>query len=237
MTIGIYKLWFNDPDIVYIGQSLNVEYRYKKHIQKLKKGTANVKMQCAYNLHGIPKLEILLEVEDSGDLNDLENEAIKIYNSVKNGYNICETADIHLKGPDNFASKYTEEEIVKVFFLLLDLNNSYKKIEALTGVNISTVRHISNMESHNWLSLRYPKEYDLLKSFKGKIRQQESNTAIKRGIVYPTIISPGGIEYNVTNAAKFAREHGLDPSSLTKVLNRRPKYLSHKGWRLKENTL
>ena len=47
---------------------------------------------------------------------------------------MADTSDIHLKGPENFAAKYTEEQIVQVFFLLLDLNNSYKNIEKITQV-------------------------------------------------------------------------------------------------------
>lgn len=232
MSIGIYKLWFNNPDIVYIGQSVNIEYRYKKHLQKLKNGTANYKMLAAYAKYGLPKLEILLECDDDSELNELENAAIEVYNSVKSGYNVADTSDIHLKGPDNFAAKYTEEQIEQVFFLLLDLNNSYKDIEKITQVNISTVRHIANTESHTWLSVKYPDKYRLLTSLKGVKRQQAANSAIKRGIVYPPIISPEGIEYTVTNAAEFARQHNLDASCLVKVLKRTPRYISHKGWTL-----
>lgn len=231
MTIGIYKMWFNDPQIVYIGQSLNIEYRYKKHLQKLRNGTANSKMQNAYNKYGLPKFEILLEC-DSDELNDLETLAIELYDSAKIGYNIADCSDIHLKGPNNFAAKYTEEQIIKVFFLLLDLNNSYKDIEKLTNVNISTVRHISNTESHSWLSVKYPQEYQTLISLKGLKRQQACNSALKRGIVYPQIISPDGKKYTITNAAEFARQHGLDSSCLVKVLKRVPSYQSHRGWKL-----
>lgn len=231
MTCGIYLLKFSGTDQVYIGQSVNIEYRYKKHIQALKRGTANYKLQKEYSYRGIPILEVLLECS-ADELNGNENEAIQIYDSVSNGFNIAEFADIHAEGEKNPASKYSEQKIEEVFHLLLDLDNRYKDIEEKTGVSLSTVRHIANLESHTWLAIKYPEKYELLKSYKGLARQQATNSAASRGIEYPSIVSPSGIEYTVTNVTAFARVHNLDPSSLTKVLNRRPKYNSHKGWKL-----
>jgi hypothetical protein len=233
MSQGIYLLKFKGTDKVYVGQSVNIEYRYKKHIQSLKRGSSPYKLQQAYSLYGPPELEILISTEDSSLLNTLENEAIEIFNSVANGFNTAELADLHGEGELNPASKYSNDKIEEVFNLLLDLSKRYKDIEKETGVSISTVRHIANLEAHTWLSIKYPEEYALLKSYKGKIRQQNTNSASQRGISYPTIISPEGLEYEVSNAADFARKHGLDSSTLVKVLKRRPKYISHKGWKLK----
>ena len=231
MSCGIYLLKFNGTDKVYVGQSVNIEYRYKKHIQALKRGTNSCKLQKEYSYSGEPYLEILLVCQAS-ELNECENEAIQIYNSVNNGFNIAEFADIHGEGEKNPASKYSEQQIEQVFELLLDLSYKYKDIEEKTGVSLSTVRHVANLETHTWLQTKYPDKYGLLKSYKGKLRQQSTNSAEQRGIVYPPIISTEGKEYVVTNVAAFAREHGLDSSSLSKVLKRIPRYLSHKGWKL-----
>lgn len=231
MTCGIYLLKFDGVDGVYVGQSVNIEYRYKKHLQALKRRTANYKLQKEYDYRGTPKLDILLECS-AEELNTNEDEAIKIYDSVNNGFNIAEFADIHGKGEKNPASKYSEKQIEEVFNLLLDLNNRYKDIEEKTGVSLSTIRHIANLEAHTWLNVKYPEKYELLKSYKGLVRQQATNSAASRGIEYPPICSPSGVIYTISNVAAFAREHNLDPSSLTKVLNRRPKYNSHKGWKL-----
>jgi len=233
MTCGIYLLKFNDTNSVYVGQSTNIEYRYKKHIQSLKRGDSNYKLQNAYLLYGNPTLEILLEDIPKNELNACENEAILLFNSVKCGLNIAEFADIHSIGEKNPSSKYSNEDIIKVFKLLLDLSYRYKDIEKLTGVAISTIRHIANMEAHTWLQEKYPEDYKILISYKGKLRQQATNSAEQRGIIYPPIISPAGKEYVITNVSSFAREHNLDPSSLRKVLVKTPKYISHKGWKLK----
>lgn len=231
MTCGIYLLKFNGTDKIYVGQSVNIEYRYKKHIQALKRGTSNYKLQKEYSYRGEPYLEVLLDCPAS-ELNECENEAIQIYNSVNNGFNIAEFADIHSEGEKNPASKYSEQQIEQVFELLLDLSYRYKDIEEKTNVSLSTIRHIANLEAHTWLQTKYPDKYELLKSYKGKLRQQSTNSAEQRGIVYSPIMSPEGKEYIVTNVAAFAREYGLDSSSLSKVLKRVPRYLSHKGWKL-----
>jgi hypothetical protein len=235
MTCGIYLLKFNGTKDVYVGQSTNIEYRYKKHIQSLKRGDSNYKLQNAYKLYGKPILEILLENISQNELNDCENEAILLFNSVKAGLNIAEFADIYSTGEKKPSAKYSTEDIIKVFKLLLDLSYRYKDIEKMTGVASSTIRHIANMEAHTWLKEKYPEDYKTLVSYKGRLRQQATNSAEQRGITYSPIISPTGKEYIVVNVASFAREHNLDPSALRKVLVKTPKYKSHKGWKLKLN--
>ena len=233
MTCGIYVLKFNGTNKVYVGQSENIEYRYKKHLQRLKRGDHNYKMQQAYKDYGSPILEIVLADLTKEELNSNEYEAFKIYDSISNGFNIAEQPSIHGNGELNPSSKYPNEKIIEVLLLLIDISNTYKQIESLTGVSESTVRHIANQEAHHWLEQKYPLEYEQLRNLKGK-RSTGKNTAIDRGIVYPTILSPTGEEYNIANIAAFAKEHGLDSSSLAKVLKKRPKYNSHKGWKLKQ---
>lgn len=60
MTSGIYQLNFNDQAF-YVGQSINIETRWKQHFDKFRKGTAAKKMQDAYNTYGLPDVSILLE--------------------------------------------------------------------------------------------------------------------------------------------------------------------------------
>ena len=232
MTCGIYVLKFKGTNKVYVGQSENIEYRYKKHLQMLKRGDHNYKMQQAYITYGSPELEIILPGLTKEELNAHEYEAFKIYDSISDGFNIAEQPSIHGNGELNPASKYSNEKIIEVLLLLIDVNNTYKHIESVTGVSISTVRHIANQEAHCWLQHTHPSEYLQLENLKSK-RSFGKNTAKDRGIVYPTILSPTGEEYNITNIAAFAKEHNLDSSGLAKVLKKRPKYHSHKGWKLK----
>lgn len=60
MTSGIYQLNFNDQ-AYYIGQSQDMESRWKQHEDKFAKGKSAKKMQDAYDAHGMPTATILLE--------------------------------------------------------------------------------------------------------------------------------------------------------------------------------
>lgn len=60
MTSGIYQLNFNDK-AYYVGQSQDLESRWKQHADKFLKGKSAKKMQDAYDAHGMPTATILLE--------------------------------------------------------------------------------------------------------------------------------------------------------------------------------
>lgn len=233
MTMGIYVLKFKGTDKVYIGQSVNIENRWIAHKKYMHAGKSNYKVQEAYKSYGMPTMEIVCTTEIKEELNSLEVEAFEIFNCIENGLNIASEPDIHSEGELNGASKYSNAKVLAVFEMLLNEFNSYKYVSECTDVNISTVRHIANGESHSWLQREYPDKYAILVSLKGLARASASNSAKARGIVYPTILSPEGVEYTVEICSVFAKEHGLDPSSLAKVLKRTPKYKSHKGWTLK----
>ena len=234
MTCGIYLLRFTGTNKVYIGQSVDIEYRYKKHIQNLKNGKHNYKMLDAYSRYGLPELEILLDDLSEQELSENEKLAFSIFDSVNSGLNVASEPSISEVGELNPVSKYSNSDIEKVFFMLLDKSTLFSQIECFTGVSISTIRHIANLEAHSWLKDKYPNEYKILADIKTtKSRQVGKNTAKHRGIEYPALLSPEGVEYNVTNIAEFCRQHNLDSSSIAKVLKKRPKYISHKGWKLK----
>lgn len=230
MTCGIYKLSFPGYSKCYIGQSVNIEQRFSNHIYRLKNNTHNYKVQEVYTNHGLPTLEIILECSPE-ELNDAEKDAINIYDSINNGLNISNEPNIFQCGEHNGYSKNSNQKIREVFHLLLDLSNSYKEIEKITGVSISTIRHISNCEAHLWLEQEFPKEYIIMKSYRGTLRQSASNSAKKLGITYPKVINPISEEVcEIANANAFARAHNLDPSYFIKLLN--GKALSCKGWKV-----
>lgn len=233
MTIGIYLLKFQGTNKVYVGQSVNIEYRYKKHIQALKRGTANYKLQEAYKIYGIPELITLCDNLNIDELNSNEELAFNIFDSINNGFNICNKANIHEIGENNPTAKYSNNQIEEAFHLLFDLSKRYKDIADITKISISTVRHIANKEAHVWLSTKYPDKYAELSNLK-ILRKKEVAKLNSKNIERPLIVSPDGIVYKIDNVAQFAKQHNLDSSCLTKVLNKKPKYKSHKGWKLQE---
>lgn len=234
MTCGIYILKFKGTNQVYVGQSVDIEYRYKKHLQNLKNGKHNYKMLRAYEKYGLPSLETILDDLTEAELSSNEKLAFQIFNSIDDGFNVSSETSISESGELNPGSKYTNKQIEAAFLLLLDTSNTFNKVHEITGVSVSTIRHIANLEAHRWLKEKYPDKYKSLIELKvSQARRIGKNTAAIRGIIYPKIVSPEGIEYTVTNIAEFAKTHNLDSSCIAKVLKRVPRYNSHKGWHLK----
>lgn len=228
-TMGIYVLKFFGTSEVYVGQSVNIERRYIVHRRKLKDGSHNYKMMNAFKKYGLPKLEIILECIKE-DLNGAELEAFEIYNSIRNGFNISEDSNVFQEGDKNGASKYSNDDIYKAMQLMIDINNSFKEISSITGIHESTIRHISNGDAHTWLEREYPEEYIRMQSITGSSRKAYQGSALKRGKVYPQVISPNGSIHSITNANAFAREQGMDSSYFIKLLNGKAR--SCKGWKL-----
>lgn len=228
MTIGIYKLTFNGTDKVYVGQSEDIEGRYIDHISNIRTGRANSKVLKAVQEFGYPKLEILY-ICTKEDLDSIENETIELLDAVDNGFNVLKKArDIPrpiTHGELNKNSKYTNDNIRKVFKLLVDTpEKSFENISKDTGISIETIRSISRGGNHKWLKSEYPEEYNKLEQLKGT-----RHTAKAKGIIYPEILSPEGIKYIVTNLSKFARDHKMSRSKLGDFLHY--KSYPYKGWK------
>lgn len=233
MTVGVYLLRFDGTNKVYVGQSITIENRLKSHLVKLRAGRGSRKLQEAYDLYGTPKLEILVECLTS-ELDDIENEAISIFDSVENGFNIMSNSGhrSQLHGDSCGNAKYTNDQIIEVFLLLVySAELTQRNIAEVTGVSVSVINDISRLATHGWLAKEFPMEYGLLET-NLNTRRIGRRTAKARGIEYPTITSPDGVEYTVDSIRGFAREHNLNHSSLGKVL--RGQANSHAGWALKK---
>ena len=88
---GIYKITNKISGHAYIGQSNNIEYRFKQHIKRAyhSKKEYNKALYVAIRLYGIDKFifEILEEIINVEDLNDRETYWIAYYNTYYDGYN------------------------------------------------------------------------------------------------------------------------------------------------------
>lgn len=230
MNTGIYRLVFKGTHKVYVGQAENIEYRYTRHIKALKDGSSSVKLMEAYRLYGTPSIEILC-LCSLEELDKYENEAIDIFNAVADGFN---TYDASRGRSSNCGiwtsnSKFTEEQIEKVFFMLLDPVTPFKVIEIDTGVPIGSINMLAQGLTHKELQDKFPNEYAKLIQLKGS-RIAYSNCAKNRGIQYPVLVSPEGTEYsNISNVKQFALEHDLKYDGLHRLL-RKTRGNSYKGW-------
>ena len=229
MACGIYLLKFYGTNKVYVGQSDNIGRRFDAHTRSFTNGYVNYKLLDAYNLYGLPTLEIVEQCKIS-ELDSKELEYIKVFDSVNNGLNILAGGLGTLKGDKHPASKYTNEQIYEVFIRLIqEPISTLTSIAEQCSVPLSTIENISSCKSHCWLRDMYPLEYLQLERLKGN-RISNGSTALGRGKVYPPIYSPDGNVYKVTNAKQFAIEHNLNHSHLVGVLNGKRK--THKQWHL-----
>lgn len=228
----VYKLTFTGTDKVYIGQAKDPGIRFTKHLLSLRKGTASDKMLEAFRTYGEPTMDILCSADSLAELNSLEREAIEIYDSVNNGFNTqnyINSAWTGVSGELNGNAKYSNSDIIEIVrFVLANPKMQIRQVAKYLDIGVVFLEELVSGKKHKWLAEAYPKEYAELISLKGT--RSKAVTAADRGIVYPTIYSPEGIPHNVTAVRAFAREHGLNNTSLCSVLNGKQK--QHKGWSL-----
>lgn len=99
--IGIYKITNLLNGKCYIGQSKDIEVRWKNHIWRYKyKERDNLFLYQAMRKHGIENFsfEVLQECDEE-ELNDLEIKYIAQYQSFPNGYNMTAGGNGHLGRP------------------------------------------------------------------------------------------------------------------------------------------
>jgi hypothetical protein len=236
MTSGIYKLNFIGATGVYIGQSIDIERRYTAHKRAMGLGVSAKKLQNAYSLYGYPTLEILVEVNNTDELDDLEVEAIDIYDSVNTGFNSISTPNkCTISGELASNAKYTNEVYIKIFNLLVEYIYSDGDIAEQLDVSQTVVRSIRKLENHKWLKELFPEKYSLLEKRKTSFVNGLHNNAEARGIIYPELLAPNGLIYKVSGLREFAREHGFHSSNLQQLLA--GKLTTLKGWRLVDKPL
>ena len=91
MTSGIYRIYSKSENKNYIGKSINIEERWKIHLNELKKGKHhNKKLQKTFNKYGKDDFEfsILKEVDDYYEITYYESYYAEEFNAFNSGYNI-----------------------------------------------------------------------------------------------------------------------------------------------------
>jgi hypothetical protein len=224
MTIGIYKLVFPNTKKVYIGQSIDIERRYKQHIYNMSNYKSSILLNEAFNNYGIPSIEILEVVYDIQELTNKERQYIHQYDTYTNGFNSVTGDTEQLFGPFNPSSLYNEEDYFCILYYLSDSKYTHKNISDILEVSINVIRDISSLKRHVWLKTVYPELYSKMESLK------YNRNSISGKKTYPRVVSPEGAIHTVTNITNFAKEHGLLVPGLHKLLNSYRD--TYKGWTL-----
>lgn len=133
----------------------------------------------------------------------------------------------------NVKTKDQISVIVEIFKTLV--NNStilYDEIAKIFNVTENVVSLIANGYSNKWLKNAYPAKYQTMID---NIHSRRKSSIIKHSKYKEpiTIISPDKIEYSIITLSSFSREHKLELSSISRLVNN--KIRAYKGWTLKVN--
>lgn len=146
---GIYKFTNKFNGKSYIGQSTNIERRYKEH----KNRNENTLFHEAINEFGFDNFDFsIIEICDKNDLNDKEIFYIKDYNTlVPNGYNVSEGG--HNGHPMGLSSI---KDVNSIIYLLRNTDMNNTEIGLLYNVSDQTISDINNGRIWRNDSLTYP---------------------------------------------------------------------------------
>lgn len=228
MTIGIYSLYWEEQDLIYIGQSSNIETRLKKHLSMLKCNThPNYKIQRAYDDFGTPTSHILDMCEIS-ELDSREATYISEFNSIDSGLNICEVQSGNGISYDNPNARYSKYKLLRVFSLLASSKYSIQEVANKEKVSRGLVSRIACGIHHHWLAEDYPNKYSIIRAT--MCSNKIHNSRGGRPEISAKLISPSGEQIEFTNITKFCKENNLHQSAISMLLA--GKRNSHKGYTL-----
>jgi hypothetical protein len=145
MTSGIYQLNF-DNQAFYIGQSVDMETRWKQHADKFRKGKAAAKMQDAYNQLGMPFADILIKCHKD-HLDAMENYFIHMRKTLPN----CLNTNAPKLDPNiNYAWMLDNPQILQ-----------FSAFEIMAQYVEQNQDHTALQEEHDDLKHNFNKEYML----------------------------------------------------------------------------
>lgn len=156
--IGIYKITNKTNNKVYIGQSVNIEYRTKSHLRNAfneNTHTYEYPLSRAIRKYGKESFEIeVLEETELENLTEREQYWIDYYNSIKEGYNQIPAEDAKRYENSNFAI-LTNSEVEEITKLLKDTDLLMSYIAEQYGVTGSAIEDIN--KGKNWArDIDYP---------------------------------------------------------------------------------
>lgn len=139
----------------YIGQSVEIETRYRRHIRSAMSGTkhdSNSKFHKALREYGIDMFEFgILRLCSVSDLNKFESYYIEFYDSCINGYNSTLGGDY----TDRYI-KLSYYEVENIIDMLQNTDISYQNIADEFSVSYNLVRYINYGLYHVHPDLTYP---------------------------------------------------------------------------------
>lgn len=219
-TVGIYKLEWPSGKY-YIGQSIDLNNRFKYHLADMIKGNHfNYKIQNQYNKEGVPTFNIVkycdIDTLDIEEINLINLKDMNILNILPGGGKMF--------GENSARAIYTDSNIEQAFLLLVNSSLTRKQISKETNIDISTIYDISagRGRGKDFLPLKYPDMYTKLLNNKANNTKGKNTIKLTNGIINIELITG---EYST-----FCRNNNIHPSNLSKVISGVRKHTM--GWRL-----
>lgn len=223
MTVGIYRIEFKDSSF-YIGKSSNIERRIYEHSSKLAKGLHyNILIQKKYGEYKDFTYQVLeecsieqLTAREQGYLDEIDYTSEKCLNISKSSILSC-------TGIKNCMVSSTEEQLIKVFSMLLERCHTHEDISLVTGVPVGSITHISCGNSHNWLKNYFGSRYeDYINISINKVLGRYTKEGIR------VLQHKDGRIYEFESQSTACKDLGLRQSHISEVLHGKRK--THKGW-------
>lgn len=151
MTQGIYLFTNTINNKHYVGQSVNIENRYKAHIYASKNTNStdyDTPLHRAFRKYGTDNFsfEILEEVPDHKDLNNKENYYIKKYNCLAHrGYNQIITSR------DGLSPDELKERLYLKYGVTTDI--LYKQLVEMPFTKVASIYGVSDNAVRKWCKL------------------------------------------------------------------------------------
>lgn len=153
--IGIYKFQNKINDNIYIGQSIDIEKRYKDHINRSKNKNSNQYnsvLHQAIRKYGIQNFTFEVIQECSKEiLNEREKYWIQYYDSFKNGYNCTSGGD-----EQESTKKFDQQFIKNIQQVLIENQLSYQEIHKKYKISLGKISEINTGKVNFNNELKYP---------------------------------------------------------------------------------
>lgn len=175
--IGIYKIINISSKKVYIGQSKNIEKRWREHIKLLKKGNHHsIKLQRSWNKSGENKFEFeIIEECSIENLDSREQHWIDYYDSINKGFNIVNVGETPKTTKQKLKKKKNTQRYNDFILKLKELENKleckvdiecelYK--ENLLNNKYSVTEYSKVINLINFILNYYKNNYDCISEFK-----------------------------------------------------------------------
>lgn len=214
MSIGIYKIENKLSHKCYIGQSTNIEKRWKEHKRAALYYDCQTYIHRAIKKYGIKNFDFqIVELCNKEDLNKKEEYWIKQLDTFNNGYN-CTTGgyycNIKNKGEDHINAKLTNQDVYDIRERRLNGENRQNVYSLYAHkISIKGFQHIwegdrfTNIHMDIYNKINLPKKHKLTDLEVIELRKDFINGFSKKQLIEKYKVDRRTIERIIQNKSRI----------------------------------